>query len=152
MSEALQALYQGDEQKARELLPPDDELTVFVAAAFGRTERLGRILDDDSEQVHAFSDDGFTARVIATLPAARREPQWLRAMIVVGLALIGTGMAYFLSGGGSLVRQGVVEMADFPIWLLLVFAFGCGLVVGAFAVIFAIRKTPEVRNLTRLDF
>ena len=26
------------------------------------------------------------------------------------------------------------------------------LVVGAFAVIFAIRKTPEVRNLTRLDF
>jgi hypothetical protein len=48
-------------------------------------------------------------------------------MIVVGLALIGTGMAYFLSGGGSLVRQGMVQMADFPIWLLLVFAFGCGL-------------------------
>ena len=36
MSEALQALYQGDEQKARELLGPDDELTVFEAAAFGR--------------------------------------------------------------------------------------------------------------------
>jgi hypothetical protein len=26
------------------------------------------------------------------------------------------------------------------------------LVVGAFAVIFAIRKTPEVRDLTRLNF
>jgi hypothetical protein len=103
------------------------------------------------ETVPYIDDDGFTARVIATLPAAR-EPQWLRAMIVVGLALIGTGMAYFLSGGGSLVRQGMVQMADFPIWLLLVFAFGSGLVVGAFAVIFAIRKTPEVRNLTRLDF
>jgi len=25
-------------------------------------------------------------------------------------------------------------------------------VVGAFAIIFAIRKTPEVRDLTRLDF
>ena len=104
------------------------------------------------EAVPYINDDGFTGRVIARLPAARREPQWLRAMIVVGLALIGTGMAYFLSGGGSLVRQGVVQMADFPIWLLLVFAFGCGLVVGAFAVIFAIRKTPEVRDLTRLDF
>jgi hypothetical protein len=46
----------------------------------------------------------------------------------------------------------MVQIADFPIWLLLVFAFGCGLVVGAFAVIFAIRKTPEVRDLTRLDF
>ncbi len=65
MSEALQALYQGDEQKARELLGPDDELTVFEAAAFGRTEQLGRILDDDSEQAQAFSDDGFTALHLA---------------------------------------------------------------------------------------
>ena len=97
-------------------------------------------------------DEGFTARVIARLPAARPEPRWLRAMIVLGLALLGTGVAYFLSGGGSFVRQGMVQIADFPIWLLLVFAFGCGLVVGAFAVIFAIRKTPEVRDLTRLDF
>lgn len=105
------------------------------------------------EAVPYIDDDGFTARVIASLPATtRREPQWLRAMIVLGLALIGTAMAYFLSGGGSLVRQGMIQMADFPIWLLLMFAFGCGLVVGAFAVIFAIRKTPEVRDLTRLDF
>jgi len=65
MSEALQALYQGDEQKARELLPPDDELTVFEAAAFGRTEQLGRILDDDPDQARALSDDGFTALHLA---------------------------------------------------------------------------------------
>jgi hypothetical protein len=117
------------------------------------------MIDDEAldrqlrEAAPYINDDGFTARVIARLPATpRREPQWLRAIIVVGLALIGTGMAYFLSGGGNLVRQGVIQVADFPIWLLLVFAFGCGLVVGAFAVIFAIRKTPEVRDLTRLDF
>ena len=116
------------------------------------------MIDDETldghllEAVPYVNDDGFTARVMASLPDARRETQWLRAMIVVGLALIGTGMAYFLSGGSSLVREGVVQMADFPIWLLLVFAFGCGLVVGAFAVIFAIRKTPEVRDLTGLDF
>ena len=116
------------------------------------------MIDDETldrqlhEAVPYIDDDGFTSRVIARLPAPRREPQWLRAMIILGLALLGTGIAYFLSGGGSLVRQGVVQMADFPIWLLLVFAFGCGLVVGAFAIIFAIRKTPEVRDLTRLDF
>ena len=102
------------------------------------------------EAVPYINDNGFTARVIASLPAARREPQWLRAMIVLGLALLGTGVAYLLSGG--VIRQGLIQMTDFPIWLLLVFAFGCGLVVGAFAVIFAIRKTPEVRDLTRLDF
>jgi hypothetical protein len=114
------------------------------------------MIDDETldrqlrEAVPYINDDGFTARVIASLPTARREPQWLRAMIVLGLALLGSGVAYLLSGG--VIRQGLIQMADFPIWLLLVFAFGCGLVVGAFAVIFAIRKTPEVRDLTRLDF
>jgi hypothetical protein len=113
------------------------------------------MLDDETldrqlrEAVPYINDDGFTARVIARLPAARREPQWLRAMVLVGLALLGSGVAYLLSGG--VIRQGLIQIADFPIWLLLVFAFGCGLVVGAFAVIFAVRKTPEVRDLTRLD-
>ena len=115
------------------------------------------MIDDETldrqlrEAAPYIDDDGFTARVMARLPAVpRSEPQWLRAMVVLGLALIGTGIAYLLSGG--VIREGLNQMADFPIWLLLVFAFGCGLVVGAFAVIFAIRKTPEVRNLTRLDF
>jgi len=102
------------------------------------------------EAVPYIDDDGFTARVMSRLPAAPREPRWLRAMVLLGLALLGSGVAYSLSGG--LIREGLVQMVDFPIWLLLVFAFGCGLVVGAFAVIFAIRKTPEVRDLTRLDF
>jgi hypothetical protein len=115
------------------------------------------MIDDETldrqlrEAVPYINDDGFTARVIASLPAARREPQWLRALIVLGLALVGTGVAYVI-GGGHVVREGIIEFANFPIWLLLVFAFGSGLVVGAFAVIFAIRKTPEVRDLTRLNF
>ena len=111
-------------------------------------ETLDRQLRD---AVPYINDDGFTSRVIASLPAARREPRWLRALIVLGLALLGTGVTYVI-GGGHVVREGIIQFANFPIWLLLVFAFGCGLVVGAFAVIFAIRKTPEVRDLTRLDF
>ena len=115
------------------------------------------MIDDDTldrqlrEAVPYINDDGFTARVIASLPAARREPRWLRALIVLGLALLGTGVAYVI-GGGHVVSEGIIQFANFPIWLLLVFAFGCGIVVGAFAVIFAIRKTPEVRDLTRLNF
>jgi hypothetical protein len=114
------------------------------------------MIDDETldrqlrEAVPYINDDGFTARVIARLPATRREPQWLRALIVLGLALLGTGFAYVI-GGGHVIREGIIQFANFPIWLLLVFAFGCGLVVGAFAVIFAIRKTPEVRDLTRLN-
>jgi hypothetical protein len=115
------------------------------------------MIDDETldrqlrEAVPYINDDGFTARVIASLPASRREPQWLRALIVLGLALLGTGVAYAI-GGGHVVREGIIQLANFPIWLMLVFAFGCGLVIGAFAVIFAIRKTPEVRDLTRLNF
>ena len=114
------------------------------------------MIDDETldrqlrEAAPYIDDDGFTTRVMARLPAARRESRWLRAMILLGLAILGSGIAYSLSGG--FVREGVIQLSNFPIWLLLVFAFGCGLVVGAFAVIFAIRKTPEVRDLTRLEF
>src|SRR5262249_43598977 len=103
------------------------------------------------EAVPYINDDGFTARVIASLPAVRREPQWLRALIVLGLALLGTGVAYVISGG-HVVREAIIQFTNIPIWLLRVFAFVYSLVVGAFAVIFAIRKTPEVRDLTRLNF
>ena len=117
---------------------------------------MNAMIDDETldrqlrEAAPYIDDDGFTARVMANLPVAQRNPRWLRAMILLGLAILGSVIAYVLSGG--FVREGVVQLSNFPIWLLLVFAFGCGLVVGAFAVIFAIRKTPEVRDLTRLEF
>ena len=65
MSAALQALYEGDEERARRLLPPDGELSVFEAAAFGRDERLAEIVRDDPARARAFSDDGFTALHLA---------------------------------------------------------------------------------------
>ena len=60
MSDALQALYSGQVDRALSLLRPDDELTVFEAAAFGRADRLRSLLRTDPEQAHAVSDDGFT--------------------------------------------------------------------------------------------
>ena len=117
---------------------------------------MNPMIDDETldrqlrEAAPYIDDEGFTARVMVNLPVAQREPRWLRTMILLGLAILGSGIAYVLSGG--VIREGVIQLSNFPIWLLLVFAFGCGLVVGAFAVIFAIRKTPEVRDLTRLPF
>ena len=58
--QALTALYEGDEARAHELLPPDDELTATEAAAFGRVERLRELLDVDSARVSELSLDGFT--------------------------------------------------------------------------------------------
>jgi uncharacterized protein len=65
MSDAMQALYEGDPERARRLLPPDERLTVFEAAAFGREQRLRVLLVDEPDLVAALSDDGFTALHLA---------------------------------------------------------------------------------------
>jgi ankyrin repeat protein len=65
MSDALQALYNGNIEQAHELLPPEDRLSVFEAAAFGSVERLRAILDADPTETAHVSDDGFTALHLA---------------------------------------------------------------------------------------
>jgi ankyrin repeat protein len=65
VSEALRALYGGDRRRAELLLAPDEELPVYEAAAFGRTERLRRLLDADPANATAWSPDGFTALHLA---------------------------------------------------------------------------------------
>jgi uncharacterized protein len=65
VSEALQALYEGDRDRADELRAPDDELPAYEAAAFGRIERLRRLLDEDPGNANAWSPDGFTALHLA---------------------------------------------------------------------------------------
>lgn len=77
MSDALEALYAGDVEKARELLPADDELSVFEAAAFGRLERLRSILADDASRATSFSDDGFTALHLAVFTEQAEAAQLL---------------------------------------------------------------------------
>jgi ankyrin repeat protein len=59
MSELLQALYRGDRAKADELLAANPDLTIFEAAATGRTERARDLLRDDPSLANAFGEDGF---------------------------------------------------------------------------------------------
>src|SRR5438034_7739639 len=98
---------------------------------------MNAMIDDETldrqlrEATPYIDDEGFTARVMAKLPAARREPRWLRAMIFLGLTLVGSGIAYLL--GGPFIREGVIQLSDFPIWLFLGFAFGWCVLGGAFA-------------------
>jgi uncharacterized protein len=57
---ALDALYAGDKERALELLPPDEELSPYEAATFGRIERLRQLLDDEPARVSEISSDGFS--------------------------------------------------------------------------------------------
>jgi ankyrin repeat protein len=80
-SAALLALYEGDAEKARELLGADAELDVFDAAAFGRLDRLRELLAQDPALTGAFSDDGFTPLHLAIY--GDQEPS-ARALIDAG--------------------------------------------------------------------
>jgi ankyrin repeat protein len=64
-TEAMEALYRGDLDEAKRLLPPDEELTTAEAAAFGRMERLQALLDDDPSRANEWSDDGFGPLALA---------------------------------------------------------------------------------------
>ncbi len=72
MSNALEMLYAGNVDEAKRLLPRDEDLTIFEAAAFGRTGRLAEMIEDDPQQVNARSNDGFTPLHLAVF--GRQEP------------------------------------------------------------------------------
>ena len=59
MSELMQAVYRGDEERVGELLAAEPELDVFEAAAVGKTDRLRELLDEDPALANAWADDGF---------------------------------------------------------------------------------------------
>jgi|SRR5919198_1773086 ankyrin repeat protein len=59
MTELLEALYSGDEERVDRLLNKTSELNIFEAAAFGRTDRLRRLLAEDPSLANAYGDDGF---------------------------------------------------------------------------------------------
>src|SRR5919206_2149389 len=58
MSDVLEALYRGDAAES-ERLAHGRELTIFEAAALGRTDRVRELLDADPALVNAYGDDGF---------------------------------------------------------------------------------------------
>jgi ankyrin repeat protein len=59
MTELLEALYRGDEERVSELLAQEPQLNLFEAAAFGRTDRLRDLLAEDPESANAYGGDGF---------------------------------------------------------------------------------------------
>lgn len=118
---------------------------------------MEEMIEDDAfdrqlrEAAPYIDDDGFTARVMSQLPARRRESRSLRGIILIAITALGSAIAYNLSDGGHFVNEAIVRLSMMSLPMLLLFTFGCGLVVGACAVIWAIRRTPEVRDLSRLQ-
>lgn len=66
MSPLLLACYYNKPQAVKTILKHLDQLDVFEAAAVGHLERVTELVQNDSRQVNAFSDHGFSTLGIAT--------------------------------------------------------------------------------------
>jgi ankyrin repeat protein len=65
VSAVLAARYHGRRDLVEALLPPDERLDVWEAAALGRTERLRALLDEDPSRADAVATDGFRPLALA---------------------------------------------------------------------------------------
>src|SRR5712692_987526 len=76
-----------------------------------RTDHLDRLLREDARAVIA--DDGFTARVVAALPArSAQERAWLKPALVLGSAALGGFLATAFAPSGASAVQGFIDLAQ----------------------------------------
>jgi len=105
-----------------------------------RDEWLDQQLRDAAPYI---DDDGFTARVLQRLPAPSRRRQSFRAVILIGMAVLASMLAYVLSDSGRFVNVALERLGMLPMLWLFAIALGSGILVTSVGVIAAISKTSE---------
>lgn len=98
-------------------------------------------LDAKLRDEAAYIDDaGFTAHVVRKLPA-RRVRHSLRAVILLGLTVVASAIAYLLSGGGWFIAEGVTRFALLPLPVIWLSAAGATILVMVGGVAAVLSKT-----------
>lgn len=94
------------------------------------------------EEASYIDDAGFTSSVMQKLPAPS-SPRSLRAIILLGAALLASALAYTLSGGGRFVWETMARAALLsPVYLLGV-TFAAGLIFTTVALYTAILRSDS---------
>jgi hypothetical protein len=117
-----------------------DELTMGEANV---KEQLDRQL---REAMPYINDNGFTARVLRQLPQPRRQRQSLRTVILLGMTMLASVLAYVLSDSGRFVSIGVERLSMLPMVWLFALALGSGILVTAVGVVAALSKADELAS------
>jgi hypothetical protein len=94
-------------------------------------------LRDDAAYI---DDGGFTAHVVQKLPS-RRVRHSLRAVILLGVTLVASAIAYLLSGGGWFIAEGVTRFALLPLPVIWLSAAGATVLVMAGGLAAAMSRT-----------
>jgi anti-sigma factor RsiW len=92
------------------------------------------------EEAAYIDDGGFTLRVVRKLPAHRVRHS-LRAVILLGVTLVASAIAYLLSGGGWFIAEGVTRFALLPLPVIWLCAAGATVLVMAGGLAAAMSKT-----------
>jgi hypothetical protein len=89
-------------------------------------------------------DDGFTGRVLRRLPPPRRPRQPLRAVILLGTALLASVFGYVLSDNGRFIWVTIERLATLPMLGLFALALVSGMLVTGTGLLAAIAKSHEL--------
>lgn len=115
-------------------------------------EQLRSTMDDDGldrqlrEAVPYIDDAGFTAGVIAKLPARQSATYSVRSFILIGVTMIASLLAYILSDGGRFITVEVMRLSTLPLLWLSALAFGGGMLVMAGGLYAALAKAGNIRT------
>ncbi|HEU0273797.1 MAG TPA: hypothetical protein VFQ83_04660 [Candidatus Udaeobacter sp.] len=89
-------------------------------------------LDRELRESAPYIDDGgFTVRVLQQLPRPRRSHDVLRAAILLGMTLLASVLAYFVSGGGRFISVTIERLAALPTLWVFGLAAASGLAIAA---------------------
>ncbi len=93
------------------------------------------------EEMPYIDDAGFTARVVQQLPQPRARRS-LRALILVGVAIVSGVLAYLL--GGRFVIEGVMRLSLFSAQTVILASVVCGILVTVLAALAAAFKARDL--------
>ena len=106
------------------------------------------LLDRRLREAAPYLDDaGFTRRVLQALPAPRRRgAESFRAVILLGITLLGSALAYVLSDGARFVSEGLLKISAWSPLTVVLMALGAGILVTGFGVAAALAKSHELES------
>lgn len=105
-------------------------------------------LDRQLREAAPYIDDkGFTARVLQKLPAQRRGRDSLRAVILLGITLLASALAYVVSDGGRFVSVSVERLSILPMIWIFALALASGVVMTGAGLVAALSNSRNHRSV-----
>ncbi len=105
------------------------------------------LLDRQLREAAPYIDDaGFTAGVLAQLPVPQQKRVSMRGVILLGLTLLGSALAYVLSDGGHFIAVTLTRLMLLPTTMLLLVAVGSCMLVTSVGLVTAISKSRQLQS------